>query len=68
MTLLRSILPLALAAEPASILYIATGVVGIVYAGLRRSNRAAKTPEALSTAMLVCRKTSHEMLHRARLL
>jgi hypothetical protein len=68
MSPLSSTLPLVLAAEPASILYIVTGVVGFAYAGLRRSKRAAKTPEAVSTAMLLCRRSSHETLRQARLL
>lgn len=68
MTLLRTILPLALAAEPASILYIVTGAVGLVYAGFRRSHRPGKGSDVVSTAMLLCRRTSHETLSRARLL
>lgn len=72
MPLLQSIAPFAaLAAEPASVLYIVTGVMGFACAGLRKSNRvskAAKTPETSSTAMLFCRKASREKLHQARLL
>jgi hypothetical protein len=71
MPLLQSVAALALAAEPASILYIVTGVIGLACAGFGKSDRvsgAAKAPETSSTAMLFCRKASHERLHQARLL
>jgi hypothetical protein len=71
MSLLQSVASVALAAEPASVLYIVTGVIGFACMGLRKSNRvsrAVKTSATSSTAMLFCRKASHQTLHQARLL
>jgi hypothetical protein len=71
MPLLQSVASLALAAEPASVLYIVTGVVGFAYTGLRKASRlsrAAKTPETSSTAMLICREASRQRLASLHLL
>jgi len=60
-----TILHTALTAEPASILYIVTGAVGFVFAGIRKSSATGKTS---STAMLFCRKTTRTMLKSLNLL
>ena len=65
MTAIQSILPLALAAEPASILYIVTGAVGFVYAGLRKSKSSRKST---STLMLICDHKSQIKLNDLKLL
>ena len=57
----------SLAAEPASILYMATGVVGFVVAGLRKARRTS-SPAASSTAMLFCRSSSRVTLKELDLL
>ncbi|MCU1320667.1 MAG: hypothetical protein JWM43_316 [Acidobacteriaceae bacterium] len=56
---------LTLAAEPASILYMATGAAGLVYAGLFKSRAAAAKP---SVAMLFCKRKSRAMLDSLNLL
>jgi hypothetical protein len=61
-TLLASI---AIAAEPASILYIVTGAAGLAIAGLRKSTRAPKPP---STPMLFCSRDSRATLKDLNLL
>jgi hypothetical protein len=53
------------AAEPASILYIVTGAVGFVIAGLRKSKRTSKSS---STTMLFCDRDSHATLKDLNLL
>ncbi len=53
-----------LAAEPASIIYIVTGAIGLIFARLRIT---AQRDES-SVAMLFCRKSSQEKLHRINLL
>jgi hypothetical protein len=65
MTALQSILPIALTAEPASILYIVTGAVGFAYAGLRKSKSARKSA---STLMLICDRDSQTKLNDLKLL
>jgi len=52
-----------LAAEPASIIYMATGAVGLLWARLR-PNRGA--PDS-SVVMLFCRRLTREKLARIRL-
>lgn len=52
-----------LAAEPASIIYIVTGTVGLILARLRRGKRATRS----SVAMLFCRKSTRETLGRISL-
>lgn len=52
------------AAEPASILYIVSGLIGLVFARLRSSSH----PGNSSVLMLVCRRSMHERLHEHRLL
>jgi hypothetical protein len=61
-TLLSSIVT---AAEPASILYIVTGAVGFVIAGIRKSRRTAKPS---STPMLFCSRDSRDTLKDLNLL
>ena len=61
-TLLSSIV---FAAEPASIIYIVTGAVGLAIAGLRRSRGAAKPS---STPMLFCSRDSRDTLKDLNLL
>ena len=53
-----------LAAEPASILYIVTGAVGLLFARRRTSQRA---PDS-SVAMLFCRSHTHDKLSKLNLL
>jgi hypothetical protein len=65
MTAIQSILPIAVAAEPASILYILTGAVGFAYAGLRKSKSATKSA---STVMLICDRDSQARLNDLKLL
>jgi hypothetical protein len=65
MTAIQSILPLALAAEPASILYIVTGAVGFAYAGLRKSKSVKKSA---TTLMLICDRDSQAKLNDLKLL
>ena len=52
------------AAEPASIVYIVTGAVGLLFARLRL--RPARTQDP-SVAMLFCRRVTHEKMARIRL-
>ena len=54
------------AGEPASILYILTGAVGFVYAGIRR--KSGTKPEEPSTSMLFSRRESRALLKSLRLL
>ena len=61
-TLLSSIV---FAAEPASILYIVTGAVGLAIAGLRKSRSTAKPS---STPMLICSRDSRDTLKDLNLL
>ena len=53
----------SLAAEPASIVYILTGAVGLLFARLRPSSR---TPGS-SVAMLFCRRSTREKLSQISL-
>jgi hypothetical protein len=64
MPLLNSLCTIA--GEPASILYILTGAVGFVYAGIRR--KSGSTPEDASTSMLFSRRESRALLKSLRLL
>lgn len=53
-----------LAAEPASIFYMVTGAVGLLFAGRRTaSQREADS----SVAMLFCRKQTHDRLSKLKL-
>jgi hypothetical protein len=52
-----------LAAEPASILYIVTGAIGLVFARFRASGQRDKS----SVTMLFCRKSTHEKLRSVSL-
>lgn len=52
-----------LAAEPASIIYIVTGAVGLLLARFRRSKRTTRS----SVAMLFCRRSTREKLGRISL-
>ena len=52
-----------LAAEPASIIYIVTGAVGLILARFRRSKRTTRS----SVAMLFCRRSTRETLGRISL-
>jgi hypothetical protein len=61
-TLLSSIV---FAAEPASIIYIVTGAVGLAIAGLRKSRGTAKPS---STPMLFCSRDSRDTLKDLNLL
>ena len=53
-----------LAAEPASIIYMVSGAVGLLFA--RRRTLAQRTKSS-SVAMLFCRKQSHETLSKLKL-
>ena len=55
----------AIAAEPASIIYIVTGAVGFTIAALRKSRRDSKTS---STPMLFCNPDSRTTLKDLNLL
>jgi hypothetical protein len=61
-TLLSSIV---FAAEPASILYIVTGALGLAIAGLRKSRSTAKPS---SIPMLFCSRDSRDTLKDLNLL
>ena len=63
--MLQSILPIALAAEPATILYLVTGAVGFACATLRKSRSSAKSS---STMMLICKAESRASLNSLELL
>jgi hypothetical protein len=55
----------SLAAEPASILYIATGAVGFVAAGVRKALSGSNDPDVSivdSTAMLFCKPSARDRL------
>lgn len=55
----------SLAGEPASILYIATGAVGIIAAGVRKALGRPSDQDvsiADSTAMLFCRPSARDRL------
>jgi hypothetical protein len=60
---LTTILP-TLAAEPASIFYIVTGAVGLLFA--RRRTLSQRTTDS-SVAMLFCRKHTHDKLSKLKL-
>jgi len=47
-----------LAAEPASIFYIATGAIGVIIAHFRSPGQRSIS----SVAMLFCRRSSHEKM------
>ena len=52
-----------LAAEPASIFYIATGFVGLLFARFRTSKQLSES----SIMMLFCRRSTHKKLLRVKL-
>jgi hypothetical protein len=54
-----------LAAEPASVIYMVSGVVGLLFAR-RRTHRQRATDS--SVAMLFCRKQTHARLSKLKLL
>ncbi len=63
----------SLAAEPASILYIATGAIGFAIAGVRKMRQASRSsqPEPSaesSTAMLFCQRGPRATLKELNLL
>jgi hypothetical protein len=60
---LTTILP-AIAAEPASIIYMVSGAVGLLFA--RRRTHSQRSTDS-STAMLFCRKQTHDKLSKLKL-
>jgi hypothetical protein len=54
-----------LAAEPASIIYMVSGAVGLLVARRRTLNRRATDS---SVPMLFCKKQSHETLSKLKLI
>jgi hypothetical protein len=60
---LTTILP-ALTAEPASIVYIVTGAVTLLFARRRTAGQQAADS---SVAMLFCRKQTHDKLSKLKL-
>ncbi|CAN5527665.1 hypothetical protein BH10ACI4_BH10ACI4_32250 [soil metagenome] len=58
---------LNLAAEPASILYMVTGVVGLAYTGIFKSRSKAGAGKS-SVAMLFCKRKSRALLDSLNLL
>jgi hypothetical protein len=60
---LTTILP-AIAAEPASIIYMVSGAVGLLFARRRTLSQRSKDS---STAMLFCRKQTHDKLSKLKL-
>ena len=54
-----------LTAEPASIIYILSGAVGLLFARRRTQNRRSTDS---SVAMLFCRKDTHETLSKLELI
>ena len=61
---LTAILP-GLAAEPASIIYMVSGAVGLLFARRRTLDRRSTDS---SVAMLFCRKDTHETLNKLELI
>ena len=53
-----------IAAEPATVLYIVTGAIGLLFARRRTSG---KPPVDSSVAMLFCRKSTREKLRQISL-
>ena len=51
-----------LAAEPASIFYMISGAVGLLFA-----RRRGQPPTGSSVAMLFCRKQTHDRLNKLKL-
>ena len=60
---LTTILP-GIAAEPASIIYMVSGAIGLLFARRTVSQRATDS----STAMLFCRKQTHDKLNKLKLI
>jgi hypothetical protein len=58
-------LAVTIASEPATVLYLVTGAVGFIFAGIRRSRGL---PARSSVAMLFCKRTSRSLLQSLRLL
>jgi hypothetical protein len=52
-----------LTSEPASVFYIVTGAVGLLFTRLRNSGRSADS----SVAMLFCRKSTRDKLRQVSL-
>ena len=63
LTHLTTILP-TIAAEPASIVYMVSGAVGLLFA--RRRTLSQRSTES-SVAMLFCRKQTHDKLSKLKL-
>jgi hypothetical protein len=61
---LTTILP-GIAAEPASILYMVSGAVGLLFA--RRRTLSQRSADS-SVAMLFCRKQTHDKLNKLKLI
>jgi hypothetical protein len=53
-----------LTSEPASVFYIVTGAVGLLFTRLRNSGRSA---DSSSVAMLFCRKSTRDKLRQVSL-
>ena len=87
MPVLLSCLTASLAAEPATVLYLLSGAVGLVVAHNRRKADRRKTPRTgpdatpdrrkpdfvagnnpIETAMLFCRRATHDRFHELNLL
>ena len=60
---LTTILP-GIAAEPASIIYMVSGAIGLLFVRPTVSQRATDS----STAMLFCRKQTHDKLNKLKLI
>jgi hypothetical protein len=61
---LTIILPIT-AAEPASIIYIVSGALGLLFA---RRRTASQRPTDSSVAMLFCTKQTHDKLSKLKLI
>jgi hypothetical protein len=61
---LTTILP-SLSAEPASIIYMVSGAVGLLFA--RRRTLSRRSTDS-SVAMLFCRKQTHDKLNKLKLI
>ncbi|HMH13324.1 MAG TPA: hypothetical protein VK578_09470 [Edaphobacter sp.] len=64
LTTILPVLPI-IAAEPASIIYIVSGAVGLLFA--RRRTAGQRTTDS-SVAMLFCRKQTHDKLSKLKLI
>jgi hypothetical protein len=61
---LTTILP-GIAAEPASIIYMVSGAIGLLFARRRTLSQGSTDS---STAMLFCRKQTHDKLNKLKLI